>query len=172
MLQLRKAKEEELAGAMRIIQMAKEHLKAQGIDQWQNGYPDEARIARDIAEGKGYFLTEDDIISGYLCIDYDGEPAYENLNGEWATAGPYVVVHRMAFSDKARGKGLADAAFRLVEKQSAGKGIRSFRVDTDEDNKKMRHILEKNGFVYRGTIWFDNSVKIAFDKKIYLQEAF
>ena len=166
MIQLRKAKKQELSKAMHIIRMAKEHLKAQGIDQWQDGYPGETHIARDIANEKGYFLIENEELLGYLCIDYDGEPAYETLDGEWATDDPYAVVHRMAFSAQARGKGLADTAFRLVEKQSAEKGVYSLRIDTDEGNKKMRHILEKNGFTYRGTIWFENSVKIAFDKRI------
>lgn len=46
------------------------HLKAQGIDQWQTGYPDRARIAQDLAEEKGYFLTENEEILGYLCIDH------------------------------------------------------------------------------------------------------
>lgn len=104
---------------------------------------------------------------GYLCIDYGGEPAYAHLNGTWGTEGPYVVVHRMAFAADMRGKGISSAVFRLVEELSRQKGVHSFRVDTDADNHKMmKHILAKSGFTYRGTIWFDNSVKIAYDKPL------
>ena len=99
-------------------------------------------------------------------MDFDGEPAYRDLNGQWNTNEKYVVVHRMAFSEKARGRGLSGDALRMVEEMSKKNGVYSFRVDTDADNKKMRHILSKNGFEYCGTIWFDNSEKIAFDKKI------
>ena len=109
-------------------------------------------------------MNEDEIL-GYLCIDYDGEPAYGHLNGEWKTADDYVVVHRLALSDQTRGK-VADIVFRLVEEQSRNKGIYSFRIGTDQKNRKICHILVKNGLVYRGTIWVENSVKIAFDKKI------
>lgn len=151
---------------MNLIDMGREYLKAQKVNQWQTGYPDRVRIEKDIEEGKGYFLVNEDEILGYLCIDYDGEPAYKHLNGEWKTADNYVVVRRLALSDQARGKGFADIVLRLVEEQSRNKGIYSFRIDTDRENRKMCHILEKNGFVYRGTIWFENSVKIAFDKKI------
>ena len=56
--------------------------------------------------------------------------------------------------------------FELVGQMSLEKGVHSFRVDTDADNQKMRHVLQKNGFTYRGTIWFDNSEKIAFDKTL------
>ncbi len=122
-------------------------------------------IEQDIATSKGYFVVDNDDIIGYLCIDFDGEPAYNGLNGEWATDENYVVVHRMAFNDNARGNGCSFTVFKLVEELSKSKGIHSFRVDTDAGNKKMQHILSKAGFTYRGTIWFDNSEKIAFDKK-------
>ncbi len=161
---LRQAKENEIDIAMAIINMAKVHLKTQGIDQWQKGYPDYDCIKADIEHGKGFLVVDEDGINGYLCIDYDGEPAYDCLNGEWTSAGKYVVVHRMAFSDSARGKGISDNVFQMVEEMSRNKGVTYFRVDTDADNHKMQHILKKNGFTYCGTIWFDNSEKIAFDK--------
>lgn len=50
--------------------------------------------------------------------------------------------------------------------QAKAKGISNFRVDTDEANKIMQHVLKKNGFTYCGVIWFDNSQKIAFEKWI------
>lgn len=163
-MELQIVREENFELAMEMINAAKQHLKEQGIDQWQNGYPDEACIHRDIASQKGYFLSDGSRALGYLCIDFDGEPAYDKLNGKWLSNGPYVVMHRLALSDQARGKGESSAAFRLVEQYALAKGIPAFRVDTDADNQKMQHILRKNGFTYCGTIWFDNSEKIAFEK--------
>jgi RimJ/RimL family protein N-acetyltransferase len=159
------AKPEDLGTAMDMINAAKRYLRDCGVDQWQNGYPDEACIRNDIEGGKGFFVEEDGKKLGYLCIDFDGEPAYDTLKGEWGTDEPYVVMHRMAFSEDARGKGLSSEAFRLIEEYSRPR-VHSFRVDTDDDNERMKHILDKNGFTYRGTIWFDNSVKIAYDKTI------
>lgn len=164
MVELRLAELEEIQVAIDIINTAKEHLREQGIDQWQTGYPDYNCIKNDIELKKGFFVVDDENVLGYLCIDYDGEPAYKDMKGKWNTSEKYVVVHRMAFVDNARGKGLSSLTFRLVEELSKEKGITSFRVDTDADNKKMQHILQKNGFSYCGTIWFDNSEKIAFDK--------
>lgn len=164
MVKLRTARLEEIQLAMDSVNAAKVHLKEQGIDQWQTGYPDYECIKKDIESEKGFFIVDDENILGYLCVDYDGEPAYKEMRGKWNTSEDYVVVHRMAFNDDARGKGISGITLRLVEELSREKGISSFRVDTDADNKKMRHILQKNGFSYCGTIWFDNSEKIAFDK--------
>lgn len=165
-MKLRKVKAHEIDTAMALIDQAKAFLRAQGVDQWQSGYPDRACIAVDIDRGKGYFCEEEGAVAGYLCIDFDGEPAYDTLDGAWLTQEPYVVVHRMALDDRVKGRGLASQAFTLVEELARGKGIHSFRVDTDRDNRIMRHLLEKNGFVYCGTIRFDNSEKIAFEKQI------
>lgn len=139
-------------------------MKEQGINQWQTGNPDINTVNQDIEKSKGYFVVDGEEIYGYLCIDFDEEPAYNNLNRSWNTSDKYVVVHRMAFNDKSRGKGLASIVFNLVEKLSNEKRINSFRIDTDADNTKMQHVLKKNGFVFCGTIVFDNSEKIAFDK--------
>lgn len=166
MITLKMVMEYEIDAVMEIIDQAKCHLKEQGIDQWQNGYPDRMCIEKDIRKGKGYFLMEDSLVLGYLCIDFDGEPAYDHLNGTWKKEGSYVVVHRLALCGANRGKGLASTALMLVEELCREKGIHDFRVDTDEDNQKMKYILRKNGFEYRGTIWFDNSEKIAFEKLI------
>jgi len=168
MYKLKKTQTGEENMAMDIINQAKVYLKAQGIDQWQTGYPNMETILGDIEKQRGYFIMEDDRIFGYACIDYEGEPAYKELKGTWLsdTDVPYVVVHRMAFSKESRGRGLADAVFRLVAEQAKAKGISYFRVDTDEANKIMQHVLQKNGFTYCGVIWFDNSEKIAFEKQI------
>lgn len=165
-MQLIPAQAHQLDAAMEIIDEAKRHLRDQGIDQWQTGYPGAEHILGDMRTGKGFFVEDAGDILGYLCVDFGGEPAYDALNGQWHTDEPYVVVHRMAFSGAARGRGLSDAVFGMVEAMSRERGVYSFRVDTDADNRKMRHILEKNGFTFRGTICFDNSEKLAYDKRL------
>ena len=96
-------------------------MREQGIDQWQTGYPDYACIENDIVHQKGFFIVENEDILGYICVDYNGESAYTNIQGTWNTSENDVVVHRMAFTDKARGKGISDIVFRLVEELSREK---------------------------------------------------
>ncbi len=163
-MKLRKVNFEEADAAMEIINMAERHLREQGVDQWQDGYPDYDCIKRDIELGRGYFTVCGDDVLGYMCIDFEGEPAYDTLIGKWASDEKYVVLHRLALADDARGKGFGDVIFSLVEELARSRGVGYFRVDTDADNLKMQRILNKNGFSYRGNIRFQNSDKIAFDK--------
>lgn len=166
MLTMRIAKTNDISYIMELMQQAKVHLKKLGVDQWQKGYPDTACIEGDIHAKNGYLLAEDDKTAGYACIDFNGEPCYADLNGQWKSIQSYAVVHRFMIDDNCKGKGYAAAAFQAVENLCRQRGIHSIKVDTDSGNLTMRHILQKNGFEYCGTIVFDNSEKIAFEKLV------
>lgn len=158
---------QDLETAMGLICEAKRYLKSQGIDQWQAGYPDESSIREDIENNRGYFITDGTQTAAYLCIDFKGEPAYETLIGSWLSNLPYAVIHRMAIAEDYRGKGLASTVFQLAERLCKEKNVSSIRVDTDEKNLIMRHVIAKNGFEYCGTVWFQNSSKQAYEKIIH-----
>ena len=138
--------------------------KEQGFEQWTSSYPNFDTIVEDIQCQKGYVIKNDGDIIGYMCIDFSGEPAYDDIKGAWRRDTPYAVIHRMAFSQKARGKGIAGIAFDLIERFCLEQGVRNIRVDTDFPNKRMQHILEKQGFVHCGVIVFQGGEKLAYDK--------
>ena len=140
-------------------------LKKAEMDQWQTGYPDETDIREDILRGRGYFVTDGTQPLAYLCVDFKGEPAYGQIRGQWLTgSSPYGVIHRLAIRSESRGKGLSREIFSLAEELCWNCGAQSIRVDTDEKNKIMQHILQKNGFVPCGTIWFAGGDKLAYEK--------
>ena len=70
----------------------------------------------------------------------------------------------MAFDKAFRGIGLADITFSLIEKFCLKKGVSYIRIDTDFPNKRMQHILKKNGFKNCGVITLRGSGRLAFDK--------
>lgn len=43
---------------MEIIKQAQCYFKKQGIDQWQNGYPNSTVIKQDIEKKESYVLTK------------------------------------------------------------------------------------------------------------------
>ena len=147
-----------------IIDQGRKFQQEQGFTQWTEDYPNLQTIRQDILDQKGFVVKVDQAIAGYMCIDFSGEPAYEEINGAWRSSQNYAVIHRMAFSQKFRGMGLSDAVWGLIEDYCLKNGGHYIRVDTDFPNKRMQHILEKNGFVRCGVITFQGSRKIAYDK--------
>lgn len=160
------AQEREIEECYRIIEMGKNFQKEQGFSQWTEDYPNLATLRQDVQEAKGYAVKVNGRIAGYMCVDFDGEPAYNKIEGAWNTAEPYAVVHRMAFSKDFRGLGLSGITFNLIEELCLAKGVRSIRVDTDFSNLRMQHVLEKLGFVKCGVVVFQGSGKLAYDKRL------
>ena len=163
---LQPAKEEHFACIMDILNGGREFQRAQGFVQWPDGYPPASLILEDIEEGLGYVLLEGDAVAAYLYLSFAGDPAYPQIKGKWHYDEPYAVIHRMATAAAFRGKGAADAVFCLVEKIVSKRGIRTLRIDTDGKNKRMQHVLEKNGFSYCGTVVQGGGDRMAYDKYV------
>ncbi|KAF2342714.1 GNAT family N-acetyltransferase [Flavobacterium tistrianum] len=165
-LSLRKANLSEIPQIWEILQDAIEQRRLDGSSQWQDGYPNELSIKSDIENGYGYVFTEDESILAYAAIIFDKEPAYENIEGKWLTDGDYTVVHRVAVSKLAKGKGIATKLFESIEGLSVENKIYSIKVDTNFDNTPMLKILDRLKYTYCGEVYFRGSARKAFEKRL------
>ena len=73
------------------------------------------------------------------------------------------MVHRMAFSKMERGSGLSQEAIRLIKELCLSRHVEAIRVDTQDENKVMQHILVREGFAYCGLVQFDGGPKLAYE---------
>lgn len=160
---LRTATIDEVPHIWTILQQAIERRRLDGSEQWQNGYPNPQSIEQDLALGNAYVLVDNDEVLAYAAIIFDVEPAYEVLD-TWLTNGDYVVIHRVATSDAAKGKGLATKLFEMIEDLAISKGVLSIKVDTNFDNAPMLRIMDRLGYTYCGEVYFHGSARKAFEK--------
>ena len=155
---------------MQIVQHAQHYLASLGIDQWQNGYPNEKVLINDINNNESYLvLDEEHQIQAIAMFTTRTEPTYANINGNWLTesTATYGVIHRMAVRNTSRSTGLAQFIFRQFEQKLKEYNINSMRIDTHQDNKGMQRLLNKLGYVYCGIIYLeDGNKRLAFEKKI------
>lgn len=162
----RQAIEKDLDTICTIIDDAVSYMLAEGRQQWSRSYPARSHIAGDVANSCGYVLEDETGIVAYGAVVFTGEPAYEQLDGKWGTDGPYVVVHRLAVADRARGHGLSYIFMRETERLALRNGTHSFRIDTNFDNVQMLRLMTRLGFTYRGEITYSNGLRRAFDKEL------
>jgi len=167
-MEFRKAVESDINSIMRIIKQAQDYFKEQGINQWQNNYPNLETIRNDISKGYGYVLINDGKIVGTVSVSFDGEKTYESIyDGKWISDLEYAVIHRMAVDSSLKGLGLGSVMMKYIEEMCHKRGIHSIRIDTHEDNKSMQRLIEKNGFKYCGIIYLaDNSKRLVYEKLI------
>ena len=94
-MDLEKAKTQDIPSILVIVEEAKEYFRSQGINQWQDGYPNAASIAADIQNGYGFLLREKGDAVAYASISFDGEPTYTVIEeGQWRSEEKYAVIHR------------------------------------------------------------------------------
>ncbi len=165
MFRLVLARPEEDLACYALIEEGRAFQKKQGFVQWTDTYPLLADIRKDIEQGVGYALkNEEGVIAGYIGIDFAGEPAYDAIKGEWRSKEPSGVLHRMAISGKFRGCGLGSIVLSECERICLERGIFYIRADTSPENKRMQHVFEKNGYLHCGFVELRGNDKIAYDK--------
>lgn len=164
--ELTPARWEDIPACMEILDDGRRFQREQGFVQWDDAHPSRAAVEGDVRGGDGYVLLVDGTLAGYLCLSFNGDPAYPAIRGQWREDGPYAVIHRMAIGRAHRGRGLTGEVFRLAGRLAKARGVDLLRIDTHEDNLRMRHVLEKNGFACRGTVIQNGSDRLAFDKKL------
>jgi GNAT superfamily N-acetyltransferase len=147
-----------------IIQQSIKRRRIDGSTQWQNGYPNEQTVESDIAKNFGFVLTVNDEIAVYVALIFNDEPAYSSIEGAWLTNGEFVVIHRVAVSEKFAGQGFAKKLFDVIEDYIRSQNVQSIKVDTNYDNAAMLKILESKGYIYCGEVLLQSGMRKAFEK--------
>lgn len=161
-----KAKLDNIESIITVINHGQEFLKEQGVNQWQNNYPNEQIIKTDIDKGYAYIVEEKNQIVGTVALSFDGEITYDQIyDGEWLTDYDYCVIHRMAIHRDKRGRGISVFMMNSIELLCRSRGIKSIKVDTHRNNIPMQQYLKRCGFKYCGIIYLlDGDERLAFEK--------
>lgn len=165
-MRYRYAQKKDLPAIMTIIHQAKCRLKAQGSDQWQDGYPNEEAIFNDINQKQGYVFIEKNEIIAYAAFVFTPDPYYTQIDGRWLTGDPYVVVHRIAVHDRFTHRGIAKGILQRAEQKAIKKGVNAFRIDTHHNNIFMRNLIRQNGFTLCGIVQVRDGKRLAYEKTL------
>ena len=168
-IQARKAQCGDFDAILRLLDHARAAIRALGIDQWQDGYPEPELIASDIEKQIGWVFADGEVIAGYAVLLFGREPIYDKLDGAWLTSGDrYVTIHRMAIDDGYRRTGLSRKMIAFAEEQARKQGLLSVRADTHRGNLAMRGLMKNCGYEICGEVRYDvtagNPIRVAYEK--------
>ena len=157
---VRRSKIEDIKSIMPIYDYAREQMANSGNPtQWIDGYPSQDIILNDIANDSSYIIESKGKIVGVFTFIIGIDPTYQKIDGKWLDDAPYGTIHRLA-SDGTE-KGIFIECLNFCKSK-----ISNIRLDTHNDNKIMRHLLDKTGFTQCGfIIGRDGAQRIAYQKK-------
>lgn len=140
---------------MKVFEGAKRIMRESGnLHQWNDGYPSEEIVRRDIGSGYCYVACDGDTVIGTMALIPGPEPTYNYIEGIWPDDSPYYVIHRLATATPGRSiaRKMLDWAFTHISQYQ----YNTIRIDTHRDNCIMKHILTKYGFKECGVIYLEN----------------
>lgn len=148
---VRIAAAKDFADIIEIYRLAREYMAENGNPhQWgDDGYPYESIVKEDIEKKRLYVIEEGGAVQAVFMFDFGPDVTYGHIDGKWLNERPYGVIHRIAGSG--RMKGVLSECVKFCSTKTD-----NLRIDTHSDNHIMQRALEKNGFVYCGTIYLEN----------------
>ncbi len=156
----RQAKLDDLIVIMEIIKDAKNYLKNNNIDQWQNNYPDRKTIENDIKSKNSYVIEKDKKIIASTAFVFGEDKTYQKIyDGQWLNDNEYAVIHRLAVAKKYKGKSIGSLLIKELKKLAFDNGVSTIRIDTHQNNLSMQRLIKKNDFIYCGIIYTDTGSK-------------
>ena len=153
-MQLSQARIDELDDVMEIVHDAQQLLAADGVNQWQDGYPNTQILRNDIEHDHLFVYRLDGKPVAMAAILPGPDPDYANItNGTWDYPhANYTVIHRVAVAKSVRGKHIAGLFYDACIDYAFAQGCSEIRVDTHPDNMRMQALITSRGFIRQGLI--------------------
>lgn len=126
-IEIRQAKSGELVSLVELLRTCIASMRLQGIDQWDDVYPDNAILQRDIKDGAAFVAATAGVIVGMATLNEYQEPEY--LEVPWLFSGRLGVIHRLMITPAAEGKGVARALMGFLEARGKHLGYSCIRLD-------------------------------------------
>lgn len=145
---------------MGVYENAREFMRRTGNPtQWGDSFPPAELLEEHIQAGHLYAVVNEEGIQGAFAFIMGEDANYSLIeNGSWLSDEEYGTIHRVASNGSV--KGVFDVIMDFCEKQT-----NHLRIDTHENNKVMRRLIEKHDFSMRGIIYaYDGSPRIAYEK--------
>jgi ribosomal protein S18 acetylase RimI-like enzyme len=164
-MRLRFAEPTDLDNACELLQACIAGMRAQGIDQWDDVYPNRQVFSADI-QAKELSVCEDDSgLLGLIVLNGFQDPEY--LDVSWTlTQEPIGVIHRLMVHPRAQGRGVARSLMVHAEEWARNRGFASLRLDAFTENPRALRLYPALGYRQAGEIRLRKGRFLVFEKDL------
>lgn len=163
-LKIRTANRSDLEKIFTLYAGAIQKMRDEGIDQWDEIYPDVKTLSADIEKQDMLLLTGNGEPVSAVAVNAEQSPEYESVGWRLCEWNPPGVIHRLCVSSKVQGGGLGARTLEFAEQFALLRGYRCIRLDTFTKNPKAIRLYESAGYRKAGTVTFRKGVFICYEK--------
>ena len=144
-------------------------MQIQGIDQWDELYPNRELLCQDIAANSAYAYLVGTEIAGYIVVNELDSPEYSQV--DWLNKdSSFQVIHRLCVSPNYQNQGIAKKLVSFAEELAFSKGYTSIRLDAFSKNPLSLRLYEKLNYQRLGEVQFRKGIFICFEKILSLKD--
>ncbi len=150
---IRRAKILEIPEILLLTQACAHDMISRGIYQWNESYPSEGVLIKDIENVQLFVLTEASKIIGIIALSTEIDEEYKSV--EWLIEdNRNLYVHRLAVHPNYQGKGNARKLMDFAEQYARDHAFASIRLDTFSQNKRNQRFYEQRGYTRLSDVYF------------------
>jgi ribosomal protein S18 acetylase RimI-like enzyme len=142
-------------------------MESQGIHQWDNIYPGEKTLRKDIETETLWVARIDGRIVGMIVFNEYQEPEYQQV--QWRYEGRILIVHRLMVAPSSQNQKLATYLMRFAEDYAAANKYDAIRLDAFIQNPYAVKLYRKLEYLEVGTVTFRKGQFYCFEKTISLR---
>lgn len=146
---VRLADKKDLENVLFIFKSAIELMEIQNIPQWDEVYPNETVLKKDILKKQLYIMNIDEEIASVFVLNKECDNEYKNGNWEFPNA-EYIVVHRLCVNPEFQNQGIGKLTMQFAEKIAKDMGAETIRLDCFMKNPFAFSMYRKLGYKVTG----------------------
>lgn len=148
-----------------MVSKAIKHMQEQGIDQWDEIYPNRKDFMDDICKGTLYVAEERDKLAAIYVISQECDDEYKKCtwNSPDTTA---CVIHRLCVSPDFQNQGVGKQILDHIEEQLREGSYTSIRLDVYTKNPYALKLYTNNGYEERGYADWRKGRFLLMEKKL------
>lgn len=154
MLQIEKAKIDDIEALMTLFRECTEALLSAGIHQWNGSYPTVAIFQKDIESDSVFVVKENGKMLATITLNDRQDEQYQTIQWKYPSE-KVLVIHRLAVSPKSQGRSIGKLLCHFAESFGLENGFAVIRLDAYSDNPVSCGLYEKLDYHRAaGFCWF------------------
>jgi GNAT superfamily N-acetyltransferase len=143
----------EIDAILALTKACGKHMRDNGIDQWDENYPDYDSLLNDIKTETLFAYREGDAILGIIVLNESQDEEYSAMNWSTNDDDRNIVVHRLAVHPEHQGKGIARSIMDFAERWAADNNFDAIRLDTFSRNPRNQKFYTNRGYTELGSVY-------------------
>jgi len=146
-------KVEQIDEIIALTKACGRHMRDNGIDQWDENYPDHSSILNDLETETLFAYREGANIIGIVVLNETQDEEYGAINWSTSDNDKNIVVHRLAVLPSHQGKGIAKKIMDFAEDWAKKNNYDAIRLDTFSQNPRNQKFYTNRGYTDLGPVY-------------------